>query len=181
MLSSTNLPSNKPRSSLLHHDVRPPIPTTTYQSKIHRPLRLGEHAAASARVVQALYLLVAPDDRELIPSPSFPPLRTARSPTKTRMTTSPTILASANRNGQSSPPSFAVCLPHTDKQPIRRAMNVDVLDQRISFRDSFREMLESVSANHTFEECKRVLQQSGCSERHTEKGEDGAAGAESRF
>lgn len=40
----------------------------------------------------------------------------------------------------------------------RRGGNLDVLAGRSTFRDSFREMLESVSANgHTFEECKELL------------------------
>ncbi|EGO04099.1 hypothetical protein SERLA73DRAFT_175860 [Serpula lacrymans var. lacrymans S7.3] len=40
----------------------------------------------------------------------------------------------------------------------RRAGNKDILDGRITFRDAFREMLESVVANgHTMDECKEVL------------------------
>ncbi|KAI0823489.1 HAD-like domain-containing protein [Trametes gibbosa] len=40
----------------------------------------------------------------------------------------------------------------------RRQGNLDVLTGNNTFRDAFREMLESVSANgHTFEECKEVL------------------------
>jgi len=40
----------------------------------------------------------------------------------------------------------------------RRAGNLEILAGRVTFRDAFREMLESVSQNgHTFEECKRVL------------------------
>lgn len=40
----------------------------------------------------------------------------------------------------------------------RRAGNLEILADRITFRDAFREMLESVSQNgHTFEECKQVL------------------------
>ncbi|KAG6865495.1 hypothetical protein C0991_002093 [Blastosporella zonata] len=40
----------------------------------------------------------------------------------------------------------------------RRQGNFDVLAGRMTFRDSFREMLESVTAaGHTFEECKEVL------------------------
>ncbi|KIM59781.1 hypothetical protein SCLCIDRAFT_1217392 [Scleroderma citrinum Foug A] len=42
----------------------------------------------------------------------------------------------------------------------RRAGNKDVLDGRKTFRDAFREMLDSVVANgHTFEECKEILKQ----------------------
>ncbi|KAE8541954.1 hypothetical protein D1P53_002128 [Cryptococcus gattii VGV] len=37
----------------------------------------------------------------------------------------------------------------------RRALNLEVLDGRISFRDSFRQMLESI--NKPFEECKEEL------------------------
>jgi hypothetical protein len=40
----------------------------------------------------------------------------------------------------------------------RRAMNKDVLSGANTFRDSFREMLESV--DHPFEECKEVLKKS---------------------
>ncbi|KAI0367417.1 hypothetical protein BV20DRAFT_1045630 [Pilatotrama ljubarskyi] len=40
----------------------------------------------------------------------------------------------------------------------RRQGNLDILAGKTTFRDAFREMLESVSANgHTFEECKEVL------------------------
>ncbi|KAH9959944.1 HAD-like domain-containing protein [Russula dissimulans] len=40
----------------------------------------------------------------------------------------------------------------------RRAGNLEILAGRVTFRDAFREMLESVSQNrHTFEECKQVL------------------------
>jgi len=40
----------------------------------------------------------------------------------------------------------------------RRAGNLEILSGRVTFRDSFREMLESVNANkHTFEECKKAL------------------------
>ncbi|KAI0676188.1 HAD-like domain-containing protein [Trametes maxima] len=40
----------------------------------------------------------------------------------------------------------------------RRQGNLDILSGKTTFRDAFREMLESVSANgHTFEECKEVL------------------------
>ncbi|EIM89227.1 uncharacterized protein STEHIDRAFT_52744 [Stereum hirsutum FP-91666 SS1] len=40
----------------------------------------------------------------------------------------------------------------------RRQGNLEILSGRETFRDAFREMLESVSANgHTFEECKEVL------------------------
>ncbi|WVQ79731.1 hypothetical protein IAT38_001831 [Cryptococcus sp. DSM 104549] len=37
----------------------------------------------------------------------------------------------------------------------RRALNIECLEDRISFRDSFREMLESI--HHPFEECKEEL------------------------
>ncbi|KAI0289241.1 HAD-like domain-containing protein [Multifurca ochricompacta] len=40
----------------------------------------------------------------------------------------------------------------------RRAGNLEILSRRVTFRDAFREMLESVSQNgHTFEECKQFL------------------------
>ncbi|ORY35729.1 HAD-like domain-containing protein [Naematelia encephala] len=39
----------------------------------------------------------------------------------------------------------------------RRAMNLEVLQEKITFRDSFREMLQSV--HHPFEDCKKLLQQ----------------------
>ncbi|RDB27056.1 Pdp3-interacting factor 1 [Hypsizygus marmoreus] len=40
----------------------------------------------------------------------------------------------------------------------RREGNLEILSGRATFRDAFREMLESVSANgHTFEECKTLL------------------------
>ncbi|KAH9848787.1 HAD-like domain-containing protein [Lenzites betulinus] len=40
----------------------------------------------------------------------------------------------------------------------RRQGNLDILAEKKTFRDAFREMLESVSANgHTFEDCKEVL------------------------
>ncbi|KAI0266229.1 HAD-like domain-containing protein [Gloeopeniophorella convolvens] len=40
----------------------------------------------------------------------------------------------------------------------RRAGNLEILSGRVTFRDAFREMLESVSQNgHKFEECKQVL------------------------
>ncbi|KAI0253964.1 HAD-like domain-containing protein [Lactifluus subvellereus] len=40
----------------------------------------------------------------------------------------------------------------------RREGNLEILSGRVTSRDAFREMLESVSQNgHTFEECKRVL------------------------
>ncbi|KAI0039090.1 hypothetical protein FA95DRAFT_1550906 [Auriscalpium vulgare] len=40
----------------------------------------------------------------------------------------------------------------------RRGGNKDILSGKVTFRDAFREMLESVSANgHSFEECKQVL------------------------
>ncbi|KAG5715187.1 hypothetical protein E4T56_gene3063 [Termitomyces sp. T112] len=42
----------------------------------------------------------------------------------------------------------------------RRKGNLDILTGRTTFRESFREMLESVStAGHTFEECKEVLRE----------------------
>ncbi|KAI9511028.1 HAD-like domain-containing protein [Russula earlei] len=42
----------------------------------------------------------------------------------------------------------------------RRAGNLDILSGRVTFRDAFREMLESVSQNgHTFEECQKVLKE----------------------
>lgn len=40
----------------------------------------------------------------------------------------------------------------------RRALNLEVLDGRISFRDSFRQMLESIKV--PFEECKEELMKS---------------------
>ncbi|EKM57697.1 uncharacterized protein PHACADRAFT_192834 [Phanerochaete carnosa HHB-10118-sp] len=40
----------------------------------------------------------------------------------------------------------------------RRQGNLEILAGRETFRDEFRRMLQSVSANgHTFEECKEVL------------------------
>jgi len=39
----------------------------------------------------------------------------------------------------------------------RRALNFEVLDGRMTFRDSFKEMLDSVSVKHPFEECKEIL------------------------
>jgi 2-hydroxy-3-keto-5-methylthiopentenyl-1-phosphate phosphatase len=42
----------------------------------------------------------------------------------------------------------------------RRQGNFDVLAGKVTFRDSFHEMLESVSERHGFEECKEVLRQS---------------------
>ncbi|KAI9431951.1 HAD-like domain-containing protein [Lactarius indigo] len=40
----------------------------------------------------------------------------------------------------------------------RREGNLEILAGRVTFRDAFREMLESVSKNgHSFEECKQVL------------------------
>ncbi|KAI0063849.1 hypothetical protein BV25DRAFT_1869613 [Artomyces pyxidatus] len=40
----------------------------------------------------------------------------------------------------------------------RRQGNKDILSGKLTFRDAFREMLESVSANgHSFEECKQIL------------------------
>jgi len=40
----------------------------------------------------------------------------------------------------------------------RRAGNLEILSGRVTFRDAFREMLESVSANgHSFESCKEIL------------------------
>jgi len=41
----------------------------------------------------------------------------------------------------------------------RREGNFDVLAGRKTFRDSFKEMLDSVSAKHSFEECKQVLRE----------------------
>ncbi|KAI0330766.1 hypothetical protein GY45DRAFT_1277293 [Cubamyces sp. BRFM 1775] len=42
----------------------------------------------------------------------------------------------------------------------RRQGNLDILSGKTTFRDAFREMLESVVANgHSFEECKEVLKQ----------------------
>jgi len=41
----------------------------------------------------------------------------------------------------------------------RRAGNLEILSGRVTFRDAFREMLESVAANgHSFDECKEILQ-----------------------
>ncbi|KAH8983772.1 HAD-like domain-containing protein [Lactarius akahatsu] len=43
----------------------------------------------------------------------------------------------------------------------RREGNLEILAGRVTFRDAFREMLESVSKNgHSFEECKQVLKDS---------------------
>jgi len=40
----------------------------------------------------------------------------------------------------------------------RRAGNLEILSGRVTFRDAFREMLESVNQNgHTFDECKKAL------------------------
>jgi len=39
----------------------------------------------------------------------------------------------------------------------RRQGNLDILQGKVTFRDAFREMLESVSEKYTFEECKEVL------------------------
>jgi len=39
----------------------------------------------------------------------------------------------------------------------RRQGNLDILSGKVTFRDAFREMLESVAEKHTFEECKEVL------------------------
>jgi len=42
----------------------------------------------------------------------------------------------------------------------RRAGNLEILSGRVTFRDAFREMLESVNQNgHTFEECKKALKE----------------------
>lgn len=40
----------------------------------------------------------------------------------------------------------------------RRDLNVEVLNNKITFRDAFREMLESVKT--PFEECKEILKKS---------------------
>ncbi|CAD6573041.1 MAG: hypothetical protein TREMPRED_000712 [Tremellales sp. Tagirdzhanova-0007] len=40
----------------------------------------------------------------------------------------------------------------------RRNLNIEVLNERITFKDSFADMLATVSAKHSFEECKHVLQ-----------------------
>lgn len=44
----------------------------------------------------------------------------------------------------------------------RRALNKDILHNRTTFRDAFREMLASVSENKTFEECQEILKKSMC-------------------
>ncbi|KAF5390758.1 hypothetical protein D9757_004443 [Collybiopsis confluens] len=42
----------------------------------------------------------------------------------------------------------------------RRQLNMDVLEEKMTFRDAFREMLASVVAKgHSFEECKEILRQ----------------------
>ena len=42
----------------------------------------------------------------------------------------------------------------------RQALNQDVLHNRTTFRDSFREMLASVSETTSFEDCQRILKKS---------------------
>ena len=42
----------------------------------------------------------------------------------------------------------------------RRALNLDVLNGQRTFRDAFREMLDSVSERHTFQECQETLKKS---------------------
>jgi 2-hydroxy-3-keto-5-methylthiopentenyl-1-phosphate phosphatase len=42
----------------------------------------------------------------------------------------------------------------------RRALNKDILDKTITFRDAFHDMLASVSENHTFQECQEILKKS---------------------
>lgn len=42
----------------------------------------------------------------------------------------------------------------------RRALNEEILNERETFRDGFRQMLASVSENHTFEECQKILKKS---------------------
>lgn len=49
----------------------------------------------------------------------------------------------------------------------RRELNLKVLDERVTFRDSFSDMLRTVSANHTFDECKAFLQKSKVRPTHT--------------
>ncbi|TDL25297.1 hypothetical protein BD410DRAFT_785208 [Rickenella mellea] len=39
----------------------------------------------------------------------------------------------------------------------RRQGNLDILSGKATFRDAFREMLDSVAERHTFEECKAIL------------------------
>jgi len=39
----------------------------------------------------------------------------------------------------------------------RRAMNLEILSKKVTFRDAFKEMLDSVAVKHPFEECKEVL------------------------
>ncbi|KAL5498907.1 hypothetical protein ACEPAH_1425 [Sanghuangporus vaninii] len=39
----------------------------------------------------------------------------------------------------------------------RRQGNLDILSGRVTFRDAFKEMLDSVAEKHTFEECKEIL------------------------
>jgi len=41
----------------------------------------------------------------------------------------------------------------------RRQGNLDILSGKVTFRDAFREMLESVAEKHSFEECKEVLKE----------------------
>lgn len=52
-------------------------------------------------------------------------------------------------------------LTFTRSKFIRRELNIEILEHRITFRDAFREMLESVPVS--FEEAKEVLKKSAYS------------------
>jgi len=41
----------------------------------------------------------------------------------------------------------------------RRRLNVEIYHNRVSFRDGFRSMLESVNEHHTFEQCKQAVKE----------------------
>lgn len=42
----------------------------------------------------------------------------------------------------------------------RRALNLAILNGQTTFRDGFREMLDSVSERHSFQECQETLKKS---------------------
>ena len=45
-------------------------------------------------------------------------------------------------------------------KPERRRLNVEILHNRISFRDAFKSMLESVNDKYTFDQCRETVRKS---------------------
>lgn len=47
----------------------------------------------------------------------------------------------------------------------RKQVMGDIAKEKVHFRDGFREMLESISERHTFDDCKTVVRRGKCTFR----------------